>query len=508
MYSPLSALFLLFVLQIGTLASRLDIADSIKENFGDIRTVFPGDTDYASASAAYNLRYEFTPFAISFPTDTQQVSTLVKLGAASNLRVVARSGGHSYIANGLGGKNGSLVVDLSELKGIIVDPETFDATIETGNRLGDIALALNEQGRGLPHGRCVYVGVGGHSGFGGWGHASRMWGLTLDNILSATVVLANGTITTASENSQPDLFWGIRGSSASFGIVTSITFRTHSVPPGGTLFSLFWDMDISTASSAFSSWQSFVLSSSLPTTLGIELGVLKGSAYGRVQILLFGSYFGSSDRTDFKKTMEPLLSGLPEPDIDLGSKLVSGSWIEVLSAAADPTGTLNTTSGKDSNDTFYAKSLMTPQDVPLSKEAMGELMEYLGTVGFESDIFWAVETELYGGVGSAINTVPLDSTAFAHRNTLFTFQLYASSPDFLPPFPEEAFGFVDGMASSITSNMPDDWDFGAYPNYIDDRLPDWQRLYYGSHYDRLKELKASLDPMNVFQFPTSIEEPV
>ncbi|KAK7462245.1 hypothetical protein VKT23_007848 [Stygiomarasmius scandens] len=444
----LSKLFL-FILQVSTLGSGQQNTCSIKEDLGDIRTVFPGDLDYPSLSAAYNLRYDVRPLAISFPTDTQHVSTIVKVGAANNLRVVARSGGHSYIANGLGGKNGTLVVDLSELKDIIIDPETFDAKIETGNRLGDIALALNEKGRGLPHGRCAYVGIGGHSGFGGWGFASRMWGLTLDNILSATIVLANGTITTASEDSQPDLFWGIRGSSASFGIITSISVRTHPIPSGGTFFFLFWDMDIPNASSTFSSWQSFALSSSLPTTFGGELGILKGSAYGRVQVAFLGSYFGSADQAEFNKTVEPFLSGLPEPDVSLGSTLVSGSWIEVLAAGAAPTGVLNTTmGGKDANDTFYAKSLMTPQDVPLTEEAMGALMEYLGTEGFESNTFWHVEIELYGGVESAVNAVPLNSTAFAHRNTLFTFQPYASSPNFLPPFPEEAFGFVDVRVGS------------------------------------------------------------
>jgi len=185
----------------------------------------------------------------------------------------------------------------------------------------------------------------------------------------------------ATVNSQ-----GIRGSSASFGIITSISVRTHPIPSGGTFFFLFWDMDIPNASSTFSLWQSFALSSSLPTTFGGELAILKGSAYGRVQVAFLGSYFGSADQAEFNKTVEPFLSGLPEPDVSLGSTLVSGSWIKVLAAGAAPTGVLNTTmGGKDANDTFYAKSLMTPQDVPLTEEAMGALMEYLGTEGFESN---------------------------------------------------------------------------------------------------------------------------
>jgi FAD/FMN-containing dehydrogenase len=90
---------------------------------------------------------------------------------------------------------------------ISVNATTGIATIQTGNRLGDVALALNNAGRALPHGTCPYVGIGGHSGHGGFGFTSRMWGLALDTIVRATVILANGTILTTSESQHNDLFW-------------------------------------------------------------------------------------------------------------------------------------------------------------------------------------------------------------------------------------------------------------------------------------------------------------
>ena len=132
---------------------------------------------------------------------------------------------HSYIANGLGGKSGSVVVDLSGLTQISVASSGL-ATISTGNRVGDIATALNDKGRALPHGICPYLGIGGHAcmltflslvvvlsyslgpAFGGWGITSRMWGLTLDTVQSLDIVLANGTIATVS--GSDDLFW-VRG---------------------------------------------------------------------------------------------------------------------------------------------------------------------------------------------------------------------------------------------------------------------------------------------------------
>ncbi|KIK60129.1 hypothetical protein GYMLUDRAFT_226197 [Collybiopsis luxurians FD-317 M1] len=467
----------------------------------NITALFQNDTGYSAASTAYNLRYTVAPIVITYPINVQQISSVVKAGAEQNLRIVARSGGHSYIANGLGGTDGALVVDLSQMKNITVDPLTKNAVIETGNRLGDVALALNEAGRGLPHGRCTYVGIGGHSGFGGWGFASRMWGMTLDNVRSATVVLANGSIVTASEDSNAELFWGIRGSSASFGVVSSLEFQTFAVPSSGTAFEYLWDMDIPTATSAFIAFQSWALNGSIPLTFGGEIGFLKGSSYGRVQFAFLGGYFGPAE--SFNDTVAPFFSSLPSNPIF--TNVTQGSWIEAL--AAFGVGNLNTSTQPDTNDTFYAKSLMAPMDVPLTNASMKAMVTYLAQVGFNSSDFWHVEVELYGGKGSAVNQVPLNDTAFAHRNTLFTFQPYASSPNLLPPYPDTGFSFVDGMVSSMTSNMPGDWDWGAYPNYIEDRLPDWQRRYYGGHYDRLKLLKSSVDPSNRFQFPTSIQEP-
>ncbi|KAK1219457.1 hypothetical protein PQX77_017829 [Marasmius sp. AFHP31] len=433
-----------------------------------VRAVFPDDVGYANATKAYNMRFSVFPVAVTYPNDTQQVASVVKAGATRGLKVVARSGGHSYIANGLGGGNGSLVVDLSGLRRISFDPVTNTAVIEPG--------------------------------FGGWGFASRMWGLTLDNVKSATIVLANGTTTEVSDSQHPELFWAIRGSSASFGIVTSLTMNTFPVPPSGTFFQYVWDMDVEQATHAFTSFQKFATDRALPNTFGGELGVLKGREKGRVAIWLLGSHYGTVG--EFNETVDLFLNTQPTPD---NMTLTSGTWIEVLAAGA--AGDLNTTGIEMPRDTFYAKSLMTPEDGPLlTEEAMNAMMKYLAEDGYESDTFWHVEIEIYGGRDSAINAVPLNDTAFGHRNALFTFQPYASTGNFLPPFDNHIYGFVDGMVSSITDNMPRDWAWGAYANYIDSRLEDWQHRYYGLHYERLQALKKIVDPAYTFQFPTSIEE--
>lgn len=123
-------------------------------------------------SASVNLRYAYKPFAITYPSNTEEVSTLIKSAAEQNISTVARGGGHSYTALGLGGQDGALVIDMSEFKSIDVDKHPGKASIGGGALLGDVALALNEQGRGMPHGACPYVGVGGHFSLGGHGFMS------------------------------------------------------------------------------------------------------------------------------------------------------------------------------------------------------------------------------------------------------------------------------------------------------------------------------------------------
>ena len=162
----------------------------------------------------------------------QDVSTIVTCGASQGVPVVARSGGHSYAAYSLGGVNGALVVDLSALTNITLSNGT--AVVQTGNRLGDVAEYLWNNGQlALPHGKywlslqmqigssislgtCPTVGTGGHTSYGGYGPFSRLGGLLVDRVVSADVVLANGTSITASNTSYPDLFWVCSGGCESF----------------------------------------------------------------------------------------------------------------------------------------------------------------------------------------------------------------------------------------------------------------------------------------------------
>ncbi|KAF8166661.1 hypothetical protein K438DRAFT_1921482 [Mycena galopus ATCC 62051] len=463
-----------------------------------ITALYPGNSAYAAASQAFNLRFSISPAAIAYPTTVQQVSQVVQAGTALGMQVVARSGGHSYIANGLGGASGALVVDMSKMKAITVRSANNTALIETGNRLGDIAVALNAAGRAIPHGTCSYVGIGGHSGMGGFGFTSRQWGLTLDTIKSATVVLANGTIAAASSTVNTDLFWAIRGASPSFGIVTSIEVATFAAPASTTVFEYGWNsMTIAQATNAIASLQTFS-ATNIPAGFGAELVFGKGPSKSTVNVGLTGAWYGAA--SSFASIIAPYLATLPPTSY---STITPGSYIASVSNLAGQT--LNTASAAETPDTFYAKSLMTPSGSPMSTAAITAFVTYMAVQGYTSDTAWFVEVELYGGSNSAINAVPLASTAFGKRDTLFAIQFYASSSNYEPPYPADGASFMNGMVSSIVSNSPTGWAYGAYLNYADDMLgTSAQTLYYGANYARLQSIKASVDPKNTFRLNVGV----
>ncbi|KAF7317833.1 Glucooligosaccharide oxidase [Mycena kentingensis (nom. inval.)] len=499
MRSSAALLAVASLLQLGGVAAVDVTALHNSLTAGGVSALFPTDALFLSLTVApVNRRYSVAPVAVAFPTSPQQVAAAVQAGTAQGMPVVARSGGHSYIANGLGGSSGALVVDLSKMKSISVRSGNNTALIQTGNRLGDVALALNAAGRALPHGTCSYVGIGGHSGYGGFGFTSRQWGLTLDTIKSATVVLANGTIASASSSVNPDLFWAIRGASPSMGIVTSIEVQTFAAPASTTVFQYQWNsLDVAAASKMISALQTFAATNISPQ-LGIELVFAAGPSSGRVFVGVTGAWYGAA--SSFNSTIAPYLAIVTKPS---SSTITPGSYIASVATLSAPDA-LNTTLKPDGHDTFYTKSLMTPSGSPMSSAAISAFVSYMAVQGFSSDTSWFVQVELYGGSNSAINAVALDSTAFSKRDTLFTIQMYASSSNLEPPYPSDGFSFLDGMANSIVANSPSGWAYGAYLNYADDRLANGNALYYGSHYARLQSIKASLDPVNTFRFPVGV----
>jgi FAD/FMN-containing dehydrogenase len=191
------------------------------------KVLLPGGPQFGTAKQVFNTNYNgFTPAAIVTPTSPADVQKAMAFAAANNLKVAPRSGGHSYI--GASTANGAMVFDLRQLPGEInYDAATGQVTVTPATSLYAMHEALAAAGRGIPTGTCPSVGAAGHALGGGLGAQSRHAGLLCDQLTSASVVLPGGQAVTASANSNPDLFWALRGGGGgNFGVTTSLTFAT------------------------------------------------------------------------------------------------------------------------------------------------------------------------------------------------------------------------------------------------------------------------------------------
>jgi len=192
---------------------------------GDV--IEPTDANYEDVRKVYNAMISRRPRLVARCVDVADVITAVHFGRQHGLKVSIRGGGHN--AGGLGVCDDGLVIDLSRIKYVHVDPSTRTVRAGGGCIWGDVDHATHAFGLAVPSGVISTTGVGGLTLGGGIGHLTRQHGLTIDNLLAADVVLADGTFVIASAKQNPDLFWGIRGGGGNFGVVTSFLFQAHPV---------------------------------------------------------------------------------------------------------------------------------------------------------------------------------------------------------------------------------------------------------------------------------------
>ena len=190
------------------------------------RLIGPSDADYDAARALYNGMIDKRPRLIARCVDVADVIAAVNFGRDQGLIVAIRGGGHS--GPGLGSCNNGLVVDLSMMKSVRVDPASRTVRVDAGCTSGDVDHATHAFGLAVPFGIVSTTGVAGLTVGGGTGYLTRKYGLTIDNLLEADVVLANGSFVTASKSQHPDLFWALRGGGGNFGVVTSFLFQAAS----------------------------------------------------------------------------------------------------------------------------------------------------------------------------------------------------------------------------------------------------------------------------------------
>src|SRR5262249_4040162 len=200
--------------------------------------VQPGDPGYDDARSLYNGMIDKRPRLIARCVDVADVITAVNFGRDQGLLVAMRGGGHN--GPGLGSCDDGLVIDLSLMKSVRVDPARRPVRVDAGCTSGDVDHATHAFGLAVPFGIVSTTGVAGLTLGGGTGYLTRKFGLTIDNLLEADIVLADGSFVNASKSQHPDLFWALRGGGGNFGVVTSFLFQAHPVQ---TVYAgpIFWE---------------------------------------------------------------------------------------------------------------------------------------------------------------------------------------------------------------------------------------------------------------------------
>jgi FAD/FMN-containing dehydrogenase len=437
--------------------------------------ILPGGDDYDQARAVYNAMIDRRPAAIARCTDVADVMTAIKFAGEHGLTVSVRGGGHN--AAGLGVADDALVIDLAAMRGVQVDPATKTARVQGGCVWGDVDHATGAFGLATPSGFLSSTGVGGLTLGGGIGYLSRRYGLTIDNLLSADVVLADGSFVTASERQQPDLFWALRGGGGNFGVVTSFEFRCHDV---GTVVAGPVLYDMADAGEVLR-WYREVLPS-LPEEVDGWLGLLTippappfpESLWLRKACGIVWCYTGPAERAD--EVLAPL-RGFGAPLLDAVMPLP----FPVLQSIFDPL--------YPAGLQWYWRADFFNQ---ISDDAIAihqEFGEALPTPHSTMHLY---------PIDGAVHRVAPEATAFAYRDAGWAGVIVGVDPD-----PANAAKIKDWAVRYWDALHPTSAG-GAYVNFMMEEGSDRVRASYGRNYDRLARVKAAYDPDNFFRINQNV----
>jgi len=421
----------------------------------------PADRGFTAAHRLYSPDFNSrTPVAVARVATAEHVRACVDIARDSRLPIAARSGGHSYA--GYSAPDNGLVVDLRGMAAVRVAPDGT-ATVQAGARLIEVYRALAAAGRCLPAGTCPSVGIAGLTLGGGIGVLTRKYGLTCDRLTAVRIVTADGVLRTAAPDSEPDLFWALRGGGGgNFGIATEFTFRTEPAPWVTTFATAF---PAGAAPEVFAAWQEWLPGS--PAELWSTVSLSAGR-----RAHLSGCFIGTPAGLD------PLLDNVIART---GAKPTSRQVVErsYLDAMLFYAGCTECSPDSVRRQTFTASSrvLSTPVADPT---ALAALLD--GTS--ELDL-------LVDSLGGAVADVAPADSAFPHRTALATVQVFQSGHN-----PGAMTAVRDGLAALGVRD--------GYVNYIDPTMPDWAAAYYGANLPRLTTVAARYDPDAVFAFPQAI----
>jgi hypothetical protein len=437
----------------------------------------PADPGYDAARKVYNGMIDRRPAGIARCVDVADVITAVNFGRKHDLLIAIRGGGHN--GPGLGTCDEGLVIDLSMMKGVRVDPASRTVRVEGGCTSGDVDHATHAFGLAVPFGIVSTTGVAGLTLGGGTGYLTRKYGLTIDNLLEADVVLADGRFVTASEKENPDLFWALRGGGGNFGVVTSFLFRAH---PVATVYAgpIFWEA--TQARAVMRAYRDFLPGApgELGTFVGLKtvpsLDPFPKDYWGRRVCAVISCYSGSP--ADGEKMMRPLLNATPPPIFNWMGEMP----FPAMQSLFDP---------------FFPKGLQWYWK--------GDFVKSLPDEAIDTHIAQAAKApselslmHLYP-IDGAVRRVAKDATPWHARDATWSMVIAGIDAD-----SKQAGALKSWGRAYWNAVHPFDLD-GAYVNFMmDDEVDGRLQATYGGNFARLRAIKAKYDPTNLFRVNQNI----
>ena len=439
-------------------------------------TIAIADPDYDEARKVFNAMIDKRPAAIARCVDVGDVITAVRFAREHDVTVAIRGGGHN--GGGLGTVDHGLVVDLSSMKGVRIDPGRRIAQVQGGATLGDVDHATHAFGLAVPGGIISTTGVGGLTLGGGLGHLTRALGLTIDNLLEVDVVLADGSFVTANAESNDDLYWAVRGGGGNFGVVTSFTFRLHpvsTVVAGPVLYHLdkaaevmrWYREFLPSAPRELTGFFAFLTVPPAPSfPEALHLKKMCGVVW---------CYSGMVENADviFKPVrdfMEPALNGL--------MPLPLPAWQSAFDGLYPP------------GDQWYWRADFVNE---LSDEAIARHVEHGSALPT-----WKSTMHLYPIDGVAAEPAN-DATAWAYRGAKWAQVIVGVDPD--PANAELLRRWTVGYWDALHPYSAG----GAYVNFMMDEGQERVQATYRGNYARLAAIKRTYDPDNFFHVNQNIQ---
>lgn len=439
------------------------------------RVVTEDDQEYDELRAVHNGMFDKRPRIIIRAEQVADVTAAVAYARDNELDLSVRGGGHS--APGFGTNDGGVVIDLSLMRHVYVDPARSSARSGGGATWGDFNYATHAFGLATTGGIISTTGVGGLTLGGGIGYLSRRYGLSIDNLLSAQVVLADGSVVTASSTEHPELFWGLRGGGGNFGVVTSFEFQLHPVKDvqagvffyelesAGDLLRFFREF-IPNADEAYGAFPAFQIAPPLHFIPEDRQG----------DTLCAAIVVWSGDLATGESAMKPFRDLAP-----VVAEMVAPMPYPVMNAAFDG---------------LYPKGMRAYWKGAFVKQLSDELIDQHLVHGPKVPEVSAT-MHMYP-INGACHRVDVAETAFAYRDATFATVILDCWQD--PALDEERIQWVRDYAAAISPHSEP----GGYVNFMAaddaDRIPE----SYREHFERLTEIKRTYDPGNLFHLNQNI----